>query len=247
MITRKSTSEEIRQRFDKDVERFSNLETGQSATIDAPLGLELIVGAAAAVNPRAARLLDIGCGAGNYTLRMMMSLSLRSVTLVDLSKPMLDHAVQRIRAADAELNVTAVQADIRETTLTSDSFDVAVAAATLHHLRGDAEWQNVFSAVHASLKAGGSFWIWDLVMHEPAVLHELMWWRYGEYLAGLKGSAYREQVFAYIEAEDTPRTLGWQLDQLRAAGFQFVEVLHKNTCFAAFGGVKRTRPAVADE
>jgi hypothetical protein len=27
----KSTVEQIRQRFDKDVERFSNLETGQSA------------------------------------------------------------------------------------------------------------------------------------------------------------------------------------------------------------------------
>ncbi|MGI6419673.1 MAG: hypothetical protein ACOX1P_28900 [Thermoguttaceae bacterium] len=33
----KSTVDEIRQRFDADVERFSNLETGQSATIDAPL------------------------------------------------------------------------------------------------------------------------------------------------------------------------------------------------------------------
>jgi tRNA (cmo5U34)-methyltransferase len=239
MATRKSTPEEIRQRFDQDVERFSNLEIGQSATIDAPLGLELIAGAAAAVNPGSASLLDIGCGAGNYTLKMMRSLPLRSVTLVDLSKPMLDRAVQRIRAADAELNVTTVQADIRETTLTPDSFDVAVAAATLHHLRGDAEWQNVFRAVHGSLKAGGSFWIWDLVTHEPPVLHELMWRRYGEYLAGIRGSDYREQVFAYIEAEDTPRTLGWQLDQLRAAGFQFVEVLHKNTCFAAFGGVKR--------
>ena len=29
----KSTVEEIRERFDKDVERFANLETGQSATI----------------------------------------------------------------------------------------------------------------------------------------------------------------------------------------------------------------------
>jgi tRNA (cmo5U34)-methyltransferase len=65
-----------------------------------------------------------------------------------------------------------------------------------------------------------------------------MWNRYGEYLAGLKGPSYREQVFAYIEAEDTPRTLVWQLDQLRAAGFHSVEVLHENTCFAAFGGLK---------
>jgi glycerol uptake facilitator-like aquaporin len=33
----KSTVDEIRQRFDADVERFSNLDTGQSATVDAPL------------------------------------------------------------------------------------------------------------------------------------------------------------------------------------------------------------------
>jgi tRNA (cmo5U34)-methyltransferase len=239
VVTRKSTSEEIRRRFDNDVERFSNLETGQSATIDAPLGLELIAGAAAAVNPGAEALLDIGCGAGNYTLKMMRSLPLRSVTLVDLSKPMLDRAVQRIRSANAELMVTALQCDIRETALPPDSFDVVVAAAALHHLRGDAEWQNVFGQVHASLKAGGSFWIWDLVTHQPAALHQLMWQRYGEYLAALKGPDYREQVFEYIEAEDSPRTLGWQLDQLRAAGFNLVEVLHKNICFAAFGGLKR--------
>ncbi|HEU0005994.1 MAG TPA: class I SAM-dependent methyltransferase, partial [Terriglobia bacterium] len=63
----KSTVEQIRQRFDKDVERFSNLETGQSATIDAPLVLDLIAKAATAANPDAEQLLDIGCGAGNYT------------------------------------------------------------------------------------------------------------------------------------------------------------------------------------
>jgi hypothetical protein len=30
----------------------------------------------------------------------------------------------------------------------------------------------------------------------------------------------------------------WQLERLRCAGFGAVEVLHKNACFAAFGGVK---------
>jgi tRNA (cmo5U34)-methyltransferase len=34
--------DEIRQRFDADVERFTNLETGQSATVDAPLAMALI-------------------------------------------------------------------------------------------------------------------------------------------------------------------------------------------------------------
>ena len=69
MTTPKSTVEEIRQRFDGDVERFSNLETGQSATVDAPLALSLVTEAAAATTPHAQDLLDVGCGAGNYTLR----------------------------------------------------------------------------------------------------------------------------------------------------------------------------------
>ena len=57
----KSTVEQIRQRFDHDVERFSNLETGQSATVDAPLVLELITQAAAVTNPQATAMLDVGC------------------------------------------------------------------------------------------------------------------------------------------------------------------------------------------
>src|SRR5437763_3203061 len=38
----KSSVDQIRRRFDNDVERFSNLEAGQSATTDAPLVLDLI-------------------------------------------------------------------------------------------------------------------------------------------------------------------------------------------------------------
>lgn len=54
----KSTTEEIRERFDADVERFSNLETGQAATIDAPLAMELITEAAIAATPSINRVLD---------------------------------------------------------------------------------------------------------------------------------------------------------------------------------------------
>jgi tRNA (cmo5U34)-methyltransferase len=65
-----------------------------------------------------------------------------------------------------------------------------------------------------------------------------MWTRYGDYLTGLKDETYRNQVFAYIAQEDTPRPLLFQLDLLRQVGFRQVEVLHKNSCFAAFGGIK---------
>src|SRR5687768_6705702 len=67
----KSSVEEIRQRFDADVERFANLETGQAAIIDAPLVLDLITSAAAAATAGARDLLDVGCGAVNYTLKTL--------------------------------------------------------------------------------------------------------------------------------------------------------------------------------
>ena len=45
-LEKKSTTKEIKKRFDNDVERFSNLETGQQAIIDAPLMMDLLAHAA---------------------------------------------------------------------------------------------------------------------------------------------------------------------------------------------------------
>ena len=233
----KSTVEQIRARFDNDVERFADLETAQSSTVDAPLALELITRAAAATNPTATHVLDIGCGAGNYTLRLLQGLPNLDVTLVDLSAPMLERAVQRIRPA-ATGRITAVQADIRELVLGEARFDIILAAAVFHHLRSDAEWEAVFTKCYGGLKPGGSFWISDLIDHETAPVRALMWRRYGDYLAQLKDAAYRDHVFAYIEQEDSPRSLLYQVDLLHRTGFRSVDILHKNSCFAAFGAIK---------
>jgi tRNA (cmo5U34)-methyltransferase len=229
---RKSTTEEIRARFDKDVERFSNLETGQSAAVDSPLMMDLIAEAAARSTPQATALVDIGCGAGNLALKVIEFAPRLAVTLIDLSQPMLTRAVERIGQGHA------IQGDIRDVPLEPASFDIAVGAAVFHHLRGDDEWRAVFAKIYRSLRPGGSFWIADLILHSTPAVQGLMWRRYGEYLTALKGADYRQHVFEYIEAEDTPRPLLFQIDLLREVGFREVEILHKNSCFAAFGALK---------
>ena len=237
MPAAKATIAEIRQRFDADVDRFSNLQTGQTSTVDAALALELVATAAARVTPHAARLLDVGCGAGNYTLRLLRELPDLSVTLIDLSEPMLTRARERVAEAGAAA-ITTFQADINELELPEAAFDVIVASAVLHHLRDDAAWESVFGKLSASLAPGGSIWIFDLVENSLPAVQELMWERYGAYLTDLKDRSYRDHVFDYIASEDSPRPLLYQLDLLRKNGLE-VEVLHVNTCFAAFGGVKR--------
>jgi tRNA (cmo5U34)-methyltransferase len=233
----KSTVEEIRQRFDADVERFSNLETGQSATVDAPLVMALVAEAAAATTPHARHALDVGCGAGNYTLKLLERLPNLDATLMDLSQPMLDRARERVSRATAG-RITTIQADIREVELPDEEFDIVLAAAVLHHLRADQEWRDVFAAFHRALRPGGSLWVFDLVESSIPAVGRLMRQRYGAYLTRLKDESYRDQVFAYVEKEDTPRPLLFQLDLLCQVGFAQVEVLHKNLCFGAFGAVK---------
>lgn len=230
----KSSVAEIRARFDQDVERFSNLATGQTATVDAAECMNLVAATASAVTTQIKTVLDVGCGAGNYSLKLREHAPDAAFTLVDLSQPMLTRARERL----APSPTTLIQQDVRELDWAEPQFDVIVAAAVLHHLRTTEEWTNTFNKFYRWLRPGGSMWIFDLVAHENAAVQKQMWGRYGTYLENLGGAAYRDKVFAYVEHEDTPAPLTAQLEWLRAAGFEKIDVLHKNATFAAFGAVK---------
>lgn len=237
MTDEKSSVEEIRQRFDAEVAVYSNLETGQLATVDAPLTMSLVAEAAAVTTPHAKELLDVGCGGGNYTLKVLQRLPNLNVTLVDLSQQMLDCAVSRIQPQTSG-TVTAIHSDMREMELGEQCFDVIVASATLHHLRADDEWRSVFQKFYAALKLGGSIWIFDIIESPIPEIQAIHWRRYGEYLTSVGGESYRDELFARIIREDTPRSIVFQLDLLREVGFREVEILHKHSCYAAFGAVK---------
>ena len=237
-LSEKSTVADIRSRFDKDVERFSSLETGQAATIDAPLAMSLITEAAVSCTKNIRRVLDVGCGAGNNTIRLHQIAGHDfDADLLDLSAPMLERAADRVRSINSGV-VRSVQADFRTAALTDGSYDVILAAAVLHHLRDDSDWRSAFRKLYELLAPGGSVWITDLVFHEHSDVQAMMWERYGQYLTSIGNADYRDKVFAYIDREDSPRPVTYQLELLRSVGFAKVDLLHKNSCFSAFGAVK---------
>jgi tRNA (cmo5U34)-methyltransferase len=235
--SKKATNQEIRERFDKDTERFSNLETGQQTTIDATLTMELCTEAAKYANPDAKELLDIGCGAGNYTLKMLSKIPDMNCVLNDLSMPMLQKAKERI-SPQTKGTVTLIQDDMRNLNLLDNYFDLILAAATLHHLRDDDDWELMFSKIYKALKPGGSFWVSDLVAHHSEYINKLFEDKYSSHLEALGGSEYRQKVLDYVHYEDTPRSLNYQLGLLEKVGFSTIDVLHKNSSFAAFGAIK---------
>jgi tRNA (cmo5U34)-methyltransferase len=237
-LDRKSTTAKIRERFDKDVERFANLETGQTATIDAPLAMELITQAAISATPSIKRTLDIGCGAGNNTIKLRREYGRDfDCDLCELSEPMLQKARERL-SCETKGAIRVFHNDIRDLPLPEGGYDVILAAAVLHHLRAYEDWEKTFRKMFSLLRPGGSLWITDMVSHESDAVHDLMWSRYANYLIEQGGAEYQQQVFAYIDEEDSPRPVTFQLDLMRTVGFEDVDILHKNSCFAAFGGRK---------
>ena len=237
-IHEKATVQEIRARFDQDVDRFSQLDTGQSATMDAPLAMQLITEAAVACSSPIRRVLDIGCGAGNNTLKLRAILGTDfDVDLLDLSQPMLARATERVAAVNAG-EIRPLAGDFRDVDLAANQYHVVLAAAVFHHLREDADWERAFAKVYRILAPGGSVWITDLVWHETQAVQRILWQRYSEYLVTLRDETYRDHVFDYIDREDSPRPVTYQLELLRQVGFRHVELLHKNACFAALGAVK---------
>lgn len=236
--TNKSTVDAIKARFDQDVERFSDLETGQQTTIDASFSMELIVDSILAHSPNLKTVLDIGCGAGNYTLKLLSKKAPLDCTLLDLSRPMLTRAKERIEKVNTG-SITLVHEDIRTASLPENHYCTIMAAAVLHHLRDDQDWEAVFGKLYRLLKPGGSLWISDFIAQETSTIHQLIYQeRFGKYLTDLKDEAYKDKVFDYIEKEDTPRSVNYQLKLLEKVGFRRIELLHKNLCFASFGAIK---------
>lgn len=234
----KSTTDEIRSRFDNSVERFSNIDTGQSATIDAPLVMELITKAAIHVTPNIKNVLDIGCGAGNNSIKLTEYAGSFNCDLLDLSLGMLEKAKQRLSDVNTG-SIRIFQKDFREADLKEGHYDVILAAAVLHHLRDDADWEKAFQKIYDLTAPGGSIWITDLVFHEHEQVQSLMMDRYQNYLEEAGGKEYSKAVFECIAIEDSPRPVTYQLELLKKAGFECIDILHKNSCYAAFGAVKK--------
>ncbi|MDR2441251.1 MAG: class I SAM-dependent methyltransferase [Planctomycetaceae bacterium] len=233
----KISIEELRCQFDGEVERFSNEQTGQTSSVDAPLILSIFETSIGRMYPNAQRLLDIGCGAGNFSLRITRKLPHLKLTLLDLSTKMLQKAKERLLAENFNVEET-IQTDIAQTELPNEKFDIVVAAASLHHIRTQQGWKNVFNQIYRSLIPGGSFWMSDLIRHENEAIEMLQKERYAEYLCGLRDQSYQQHVFEYIDRSDTPETLAFLIRTLEESGFRQIDIIHKNIVFAALVAVK---------
>ena len=110
--------------------------------------------------PRDAELdvLDVGAGYGAVSEEVLQAFPAARVTLQDYSRPMLDHARQRL--ADQSDQLRYVVCDLVDPSWpkrVGGPFDLAVSAIALHNLREPEKIFACYRAIHDLLKPGGCF------------------------------------------------------------------------------------------
>lgn len=232
----KSSVDTIRKNFNEQVERFSNIETGQATAVDSPLCMELVAQAAKRIFPHAQTIMDLGCGGGNYAVKMAQNFPNADFVLVDVSEKMVAEAHKRVSKLTHGM-VFIINEDYNTVDFGEKRFSIITAGTTLHHQRTLTQWKSIYQHLYESLVDGGLLFVNDIVIDEIPELDDLM-------LDGWKSVLYKnvpDEVDIFLkkyETEDTPQSLMFQLDLMRSVGFRKVSVLHKHFNFATFVGIK---------
>ena len=98
------------------------------------------------------RILDLGCGTGNLTLRILDAFPTASVVALDLSAEILEVCQQQCGTD----RVNYLQQDFKSLDLSASEFDLVVSSIAIHHVDDQAKVK-LFEHVYASLKPDGVF------------------------------------------------------------------------------------------
>jgi len=197
--------------------------------------LDVLISSVAGPRGEKKRAIDIGCGTGAVSQRLLSSLQNVELTCLDMTQDMLDIAKQRLREHH---NVRFVLADIYDFAF-DGPYDIIVSSLALHHVITDQDKKEVYRKIFRSLGPGGSFYNADLVLGSDEELQEryMTQWKAFMYQNFPRKEIDNVQVPRYHQ-EDSPAKLVDHLAWLREVGFSGVDVVWKYYNFAVFGGKK---------
>lgn len=176
-----------------------------------------------------ARVLELGCGTGNLSVRIGARFPHASLSLIDGSSEMI--ALTRSRLEEASARGVAgdefITARFEDLVLPAGSFDVVVSSISLHHVRDKGR---LYERIHAMMRPGGRFCFADQIRGEPESIHEVNWTRWLDFCAEPGHCAPHEiqSLLEHAAAHDHYTTLSDHLALLSGAGFSEIDCVWRN-------------------
>ncbi len=188
-----------------------------------------------------ARFLDLGCGAGAMSELLLSALPGCAGVLVDFSEPMLTRA--GVNLAGYSGRWQAVSGDLNEPAwrdaLPGGRYDAVVSGLAIHHLPPQRK-PALFAEILALLEPGGIFVNMDYVTIDGPLrgLFDEQMLANAVRAERESGGTRHEHELDLDDDDDRPDTVEDQLQWLRDAGFEQVQVHFKWAEAAIFGGVR---------
>jgi tRNA (cmo5U34)-methyltransferase len=190
---------------------------------------------------RASRILELGCGTGNLTLKLLAKYPVAHVTTVDAAPEMTALTAARARERGLDGNrLETVTARFEQLSQPAGSFDVVASCMSLHHVKDKAP---LYLRIHGWLARGGSLWFADqLLGATPEIQTEF--WRGWLAFCREPGHCSEEEISsleAHAAAHDHYEPLTSHLRLLEEAGFARMDCVWRNFMYSVVGA-RRDEP-----
>ena len=160
-------------------------------------------------------ILDLGCGNGIITSKLLPLYPDTHYTLLDASDKMLELCESQFGVE----NKTYVPSYFQDYEFPNNHFDMVVAGFSLHHC-GANDKQELFKKIHKSLKQNGVFMCSDLMVDKKEISHKelLSFWKN---FVVKQNSDFEiwDWLMEHYQTYDSPDKLNNQLEWLKHAGF----------------------------
>lgn len=214
---------------------------------------EMLEAVARCVPSTSRRILELGSGTGELSLKILNRCPDAQIVALDYSPRMIEFARKKIVEARYQ-QWKATEADFGEWANNPEQFDIGtefdacVSSLAIHHLSDEMK-AKLYQRIAKSLKSGGCFWNADPVLSESPILEEIYQaagqdWvekqgttveKVRSRLASNSDSVDYAASYGY-SSQDQLATLDAQLQMLKKAGFSTVAVPWKYYKSAVFGG-----------
>lgn len=170
--------------------------------------------------PTTTRILELGCGTGNLTLRLAQRFPHSSITTVDASPEMINITRARLAAANpaAHTRVRFVTSYFETADFKPAAFDLVTSCISLHHVRDKGP---LYKAIHSWLAPGGALRFADQLRGatEPIDAHNWRRWLDSCREPGHCTPEEIDSLLAHAQAHDHYASLPEHVALMEAAGF----------------------------
>jgi tRNA (cmo5U34)-methyltransferase len=176
------------------------------------------------------RVLELGCGTGNLSLRLAARFPDASITFVDAAPEMIEITRARLDEAlpQAARRATFVLARFEELSMPDATYDLVTSAISLHHVREKAP---LYRALRQAIAPGGTFRFADQHLGNSEANQSINWARWLDFCRseGQCTPDELESLLHHAAAHDHYTPLAEHFRMLEHAGFTGVDCVWRST------------------